>query len=72
MRIISSLIGGEIFKGVLLAHVILLLHLFIIAALGVVVLILGGLGRNLLWFFIGGTAVVILSAVFVYRRMKKS
>ena len=72
MRIQSNLKGGEIFKGIVLAHVILVLHLIIIAALGVIVLILGGLGRNLLWFFIGGAAVVILSAVFVYRRMKKS
>jgi hypothetical protein len=70
MGLQSHIKGGEVFKGVLLAHMILLLHLVIIAVVGVMVLVLGGLARNLLWFFFGAAVLVILSALLVYRRIK--
>jgi hypothetical protein len=70
MGLKDGLKGGEITRGVVLAHVIVLLHLVIIGALALLVVILGGFARHLAWFFIGGTALVGLSAVFFYRRLK--
>jgi hypothetical protein len=70
MGLKDGLKGGEITKGLVLAHVIVLLHLVIIGALALLVVVLGGFARHLAWFFIGGSVLVGVSAVFFYRRMK--
>jgi hypothetical protein len=64
--------GGELLRGLLLAHAILFVHILLIAFLGLVVLVLGGLARHLVWFFIGGSLLVVISAYWIYRRFKKN
>ena len=61
---------GEILKGVLLVQLILILHVLMIALLGIVVIFLGGLAKHFFWVILGGTLLILLSAVFFYRRVK--
>jgi hypothetical protein len=62
--------GAELFKGVMLAHLILGLHLALIALVGVVVIFFGGIVRYWLWIMIGGLVLVGGSGWIFYRRMK--
>jgi hypothetical protein len=62
--------GAELFKGVLLAHLILALHLILIAMVVIVVIFLGGIARYWLWILLGGLALVGASGYFFYRRLK--
>lgn len=62
--------GAELFKGVLLAHLIIGLHVVVIALIGLLVIFFGGLARYWAWILIGGLAAGILSACWVYRRIK--
>lgn len=58
-------------RGVLLAHLVLILHLVFIALLGILVLFFRGVVNYMLWIFIGGSAVIGISAWLIYRRMKR-
>lgn len=60
-----------IFKGILAAHLILLLHLILFAALGFMVVFLSGMMQYMFWIFLGGMAIVGLSAYLFYRRLRK-
>ena len=62
--------SGDIFKGVLLVHVILGLQVLLIGLLGLMVVFLGGAARYMLWIFLGGAFLLILSAYLFYRRAK--
>jgi hypothetical protein len=62
--------GAELFKGVMLAHLILGLHLALIALVGVVVIFFGGIVRYWLWIMVGGLALVGGSGWLFYRRLK--
>ena len=62
--------SGDIFKGVLLVHVILGLQVLLIGFLGLMVMFLGGAARYMLWIFLGGAFLLILSAYIFYRRAK--
>lgn len=62
--------GQSVFRGVLLAHLIVALHIVLIGLLAVVILVIGGLARYALWIFIAVGAGGLLSAYLVYRRMK--
>jgi hypothetical protein len=62
--------GAELFKGVMLAHLILGLHLALIALVGVVVIFFGGIVRYWLWIMIGGLVLVGGSGWLFYRRLK--
>jgi hypothetical protein len=60
-----------IFKSILFAHLILVLHLILFAALGLLVVFLGGMMQYLFWVLLGGMVLVGLSAFLFYRRLRK-
>jgi len=62
--------GFDLFKGVMLAHLILGLHIVIFALIGLLVIFFGGIARYWGWILMGGLAVVASAAFFVYRRLK--
>lgn len=70
MNLKDKLKGGDIMKGVFLAHFIVLLHVLLIAVAGVAVLLLGGLARNLIWVLLGGIVLMLVLFLFLYRRVK--
>ena len=62
--------SGELFRGILLAHLILFLHLLFIVGLGVVIIFFRGVSQYMLWIFLGVTAVLLASAYLCYRFIK--
>jgi hypothetical protein len=62
--------SGELFRGILLAHLILFLHLLFILGLGVVIIFFRGVSQYTLWIFLGATAALIASGYFCYRLIK--
>ena len=62
--------GAELFKGVMLAHLILGLHVAVFALIGLLVIFFGGIALYWGWILLGGLIVSALGAVFIYRRLK--
>jgi hypothetical protein len=62
--------GSELFKGVLLVHLILGLHVVMIALVGLVVIFFGGIARYWGWILAGGLALAAGGATWFYRRVK--
>ncbi|MDX1707966.1 MAG: SHOCT domain-containing protein [Desulfobacterales bacterium] len=62
--------GGELFRGILLAHLVLFLHLLFIIGLGIVIIFFRGVAQYMLWIFLGLTAVLIASGFFCYHFIK--
>jgi len=60
-----------LFKSIFLAHLILFLHVFLFAALGLLVVFLSGMMQYMLWVFLGGMALVGVSAYWFFRRLRK-
>ncbi|HSO66894.1 MAG TPA: hypothetical protein VLP30_03475 [Desulfatirhabdiaceae bacterium] len=58
-------------KSILLAYGVLVLHLVLIAGLGLLVLFFRGVIQYMIWIFLGGSAAIIASAWHFYRRMKR-
>jgi hypothetical protein len=61
----------DLLKHVLAVYLILLLHVLLIAGLGVLVLFFRGVVQYMIWIFMGGLAAILASAYLFYRRMKK-
>jgi hypothetical protein len=57
-------------RSVLLAYFILALHVLLIAGVAVLVLFFRGVVSYLLWIFLGGIALIGISAFYVIRRMR--
>jgi hypothetical protein len=55
---------------VLLAYFILALHVLLIAVVAILVLFFRGLVSYMLWIFLGGMALIGLSAFYIFRRMR--
>jgi len=53
-----------------MTHIILFLHLLIIAGLVLMVIFLRGVTQYMLWVFLGATGLLMLSGFFIYRRIK--
>ena len=70
MKLKDKLNSGEIMKGLFLAQLIILFHVLIIAILGITVLLLGGIARNLIWVILGFVAVTLILTYIIYRRAK--
>ena len=62
--------GDNLFKAVIMTHIILILHLLIIAGLVLMVIFFRGVTQYALWIFLGATGLFILSGYFIYRRIK--
>jgi hypothetical protein len=62
--------GAELFKGVLLAHLIIGLHVGVIALIGLLVIFFGGIARYWGWILLGGFTAAGLLGFFVYRKVK--
>ena len=60
-----------LFKGVMLAYVILILHVLFVVMLGFLVLFFRGVVQYMPIIFLGGTALITLSAWLFYRKMKR-
>lgn len=58
-------------KSISYAFLILLLHLVLIAAIGILVLFFRVVVSHLLWIFIGCVTVMAVSGYLLYKRMKK-
>ena len=61
---------GDLFRGILLAHLILFLHLLFIFGLGVAIIFFRGVSQYMLWIFLGTTAALLASGFFCYRFIK--
>jgi uncharacterized membrane protein YqjE len=62
--------GENLFKALIMAHIILFLHLLIIVGLVLMVLFFRGVTQYTLWVFLGVIGLFMLSALFIYRRIK--
>lgn len=63
--------GGEgLFKGVMAAYLVLLLHVVLIIGLGLVVLFFSGIVQYVLWIFLLGAAGILAFFFYLRRRMK--
>ena len=60
-----------IFKGVMTAYFIVVLHVLLIAGVGLLVIFFRGIINYMLWIVLGGSALIIASVYLFYRRIKK-
>ena len=60
-----------LFKGVATAYIILILHVVLIAAVGLLVVFFSGIINYMLFIFLGATIVLIASGYYFYRRLKR-
>ena len=54
-----------------MAYMVLVLHLLLIAGLGLLVLFFRGVMQYMIWIFLGGAAAIIVSGYHFYIRMKQ-
>ncbi|MCG6908104.1 MAG: hypothetical protein LJE63_15990 [Desulfobacteraceae bacterium] len=59
------------FKSVMVAYSILLLHVSVIAVLGILVLFFRGIVNYMLWIFLFGSTAIAVFAYLFFRRMKR-
>lgn len=60
-----------LYKGIALAYAILLLHLLLIAGLGLVVIFLTGVANYLFWIVFSGMILVGVSGYLFYRKLRR-
>ena len=59
-----------LFKSVMLAYFILVLHVLLMVGLGLLVIFFRGIIHYMLWIFLAGSAAIIASGYYFYKRMK--
>ena len=59
-----------LFKSVMMAYAVLVLHVLLIAGLGLLVLFFRGVTQYMVWIFLVGAGGVALSGYLFYRRMR--
>ena len=62
--------GEGLFRSVMLAYMVLVLHVILIVALVLLVIFFRGVVQYMLWIFIAGALSIIISGYYFYRRMK--
>ena len=60
-----------LFKGIMAAYLIVVLHVLLIAGVGLLVIFFQGIINYMLWIFLGGSALIIACVYLFYRRIKK-
>ena len=60
-----------VLKSIFTAYFILVLHIFLIAGLGILVLFFRGVVSYMLWIFLGGTGAMVIMGYLMRKRMKK-
>jgi len=60
-----------LFKGVMTAYFIVVLHVLLIAGVGLLVIFFQGIVNYMPWILLGGSALIIASVYLFYRRIKK-
>jgi len=60
-----------IFKGVMTAYFIVVLHVLLIAGVGLLVIFFQGIINYMPWILLGGSALIISAVYLFYRRIKK-
>jgi len=70
MRFGSNKENPGMVKSVMLAYLVLLLHVLLIAGLGVLVIFFSGIIHYMFWIFLFGSAAIAVSGYLFYRRMK--
>jgi hypothetical protein len=60
-----------LFKSVMVAYSILLLHVSVIAVVGILVLFFRGIVNYMLWIFLFGSTAIAVFAYLFFRRMKR-
>lgn len=71
MKVNSVKENNGVIKSVFIAYFILLLHILLLAGLGVLIIFFKGIVNYMLWIFLAGTGIIIFSAYQFYRKMKK-
>ena len=59
-----------LFKSVMLAYMVLILHVMLMLGLGLLVIFFRGVIQYMLWIFLLGMVAVVASGLYFYRRMK--
>jgi hypothetical protein len=59
-----------LFKSVMLAYFVLVLHVLLMVGLGFLVIFFRGIIHYMLWIFLAGSAAIIASGFYFYKRMK--
>ena len=62
--------SGELIRGILLAHLILFLHLLLIAGLGLLVIFFYGVSQYMLWIMLGVSIILAGCGFFFYRHIR--
>jgi hypothetical protein len=57
-------------KSIFVGHFIIILHILLIAAIGLLVLFFSGIVAYMGWIFLGATAAIAAGGYCLYRRMK--
>ena len=60
-----------LFKGVMTAYFIVVLHVLLIAGVGLLVIFFQGIINYMPWILLGGSALIIATVYLFYRRIKK-
>lgn len=71
MKVNSVKENNGVIKSIFIAYFILLLHILLLAGLGVLIIFFRGIVNYMLWIFLAGTGIIIFSAYRFYRKMKK-
>ena len=62
--------GDGLFKSVMAAYLVLILHVLLIIGLGLVVIFFSGIVQYMIWIFLLGAVAILGSLYYFYRRMK--
>ncbi len=63
--------GEGLLKGVFMVYFILILHVFLIAGIGCLVLFFRGVVQYMMWIFLGCTIIAIASGCYFFKRMRQ-
>ncbi len=70
MAILNKNDGDGIFKSVMVAYLILVLHVLLLVGLGFLVFFFRGIVQYMAWIFLFGALLILGSGYWFYRKMK--